>query len=208
MKHHDASEILFGTYRRKTLSVLLLRADESFHVRGLARATGVPAGSLHRELRVLNNADLLLRKRIGNQVHYQANSAHPIFEELLGIFKKTSGLAGVLAEAIAPLREKISVAFVFGSIAAGAQRAQSDVDLMVIGRLRLRELAAAVAPLHDRLGREINPVAMTPAQFVTQLGNKERFVLRLMEEPKIFVRGTGNDLEELAENEATRRALD
>jgi DNA-binding transcriptional ArsR family regulator len=82
---------MFSAYRRKVLAVLLLRPDEDFHVRELERLTGVPAGSLHRELKALSGAGLLTRAQRGNQVRYQANRSAPIYEELTGIFRKTSG---------------------------------------------------------------------------------------------------------------------
>lgn len=46
-------EILFGAYRRQILGLLLLRSDVTFYVREIAHLTGVPAGSLHRELKLL-----------------------------------------------------------------------------------------------------------------------------------------------------------
>src|SRR5690606_11717738 len=108
-----------GAYRRQILGLLLLRPDETFYVREIARLTGVPAGSLHRELKLLNEAGLLLRATAGNQVRYQANRDCPIHEELAGIFRKTAGLADVLRELLGPLQAPISVALVFGSVAQG-----------------------------------------------------------------------------------------
>lgn len=132
-------EILFGAYRRQILGLLLLRPDETFYVREIARLTGVPAGSLHRELKLLTDAGLLLRTAVGNQVRYQANQECPIYAELAGIFRKTAGLADVLRELLAPLRDDIDLALVFGSIANGKARASSDVDLLVVGQCHLQK---------------------------------------------------------------------
>src|SRR6266705_39472 len=95
-------ELLFGTYRRRILSLLLLHPEQSFYVREIGRLTGVPAGSLHREVRALTEAGLLTRSAAGNQVRYQADRACPVFEELAGVFRKTAGLADVLREALEP----------------------------------------------------------------------------------------------------------
>lgn len=81
-------DLLFSAYRRQVLGLLLLRPDDSLHVREIARLTGVPAGSLHRELRALTEAGLLPREPVGNRVRYRANRACPIFDELAGIFRK------------------------------------------------------------------------------------------------------------------------
>src|SRR5690242_3403055 len=107
-------EVLFGAYRRQILGLLLLRPDESFYVREIARTTGVPAGSLHRELKTLTEAGLLARTSSGNQVRYQADRTCSIYEELAGIFRKTAGLADVLRDLLTPFGKKISLALVFG----------------------------------------------------------------------------------------------
>ncbi len=82
-------EILFGAYRRQLIGLLLLRPHETFCVREIARATGVPAGSLYRELKTLTDAGLLARTVAGNQVRYQANRSCAVFEELAALFRKT-----------------------------------------------------------------------------------------------------------------------
>lgn len=187
-------DLLFSSYRRQVLGLLLLRPDDSLHVREISRLTGVPAGSLHRELRALTEAGLLLREPMGNQVRYRANRACLIYPELAEIFRKTAGLADLLREALAPLAGRITAAFVFGSLARGAETATSDVDVFVVGEVSFAEVVAALSPLRERLGREVNPVVMTPEDFAGQRAARERFVERVMQEPKLFLRGTKDDL--------------
>ena len=85
------ANLLFGAYRHRVLSLLFLRPGDGFHVRMISRLTGVPAGSLHRELRQLAQAGLLSAERIGNQIHYSANEESPVFEELAAMLEKTAG---------------------------------------------------------------------------------------------------------------------
>ena len=195
----QAVELMFGAYRRGLLAQLLLRPDEDFHLRELERMTGIPAGSLHRELKALFEAGLLLKERQGNQVRYQANRASPVYAELASIFRKTVGLAGVLSDALAELSGKIDLAFIFGSLAVGQQKYSRDVDLMIIGDISLLEVVKALASAQGKLGREINPVVMTADKFGSQAEKKERFISRVVEEPKIFVLGDANDFTKLAE---------
>ena len=187
-------DLLFSSYRRQVLGLLLLRPDESLYVRQIARLTGVPAGSLHRELAALESAGLLLREPLGNLVRYRANRANPIYEELAEIFRKTSGLADLIRDALAPLADRISTAFVFGSIAREAAAADSDVDVCVLGDVTLVQVVGALAPLHERLGRVVNPVVMTLAEFRKQRKTGDRFIRRLVGEPKLFVIGSADDL--------------
>ena len=135
--HHrrlDPAKVLFGADHRRLLGLLFMRPDESFHVREIARLTGVDAGNAHRALRRFEQAGLVTATRSGNQRLYQANRESPIYTELLGIVLKTAGLADVLRDALEPLAPSIECAFVFGSVARGDAGSRSDVDLMVVVR--------------------------------------------------------------------------
>ena len=195
-------EILFGAYRRQILALLLLRPDETFYVREIARVTGVPAGSLHRELKTLANSGLLTRAASGNQVRYQANRECPIFEELAGIFRKTVGLADVLRELLTPLAKKIALAFVFGSVAQGKAGSGSDIDLLVVGAVSFTSVVEACHAGAQRLGREVNPVVMTQAAFRDKARKGDRFISRVAREQKIFVIGDAGEFAKLAEDRA------
>ena len=187
-------EVLFGAYRRQILALLLLHPDESFYVREIARLTGVPAGSLHRELKLLGDAGLLQRSVSGNQVRYQVDRDNPIQEELAGIFRKTAGLADVLRNALAPLAGKIRLAFIFGSVAQGRERSTSDVDVLVVGSASFAAVVGALSPAGERLRRAVNPVVMTRAAFESKRAGADRFVARIVREPKIILIGDAGEL--------------
>jgi len=194
MKPSGLAETLFSDYRRRVLALLLLRPDENYHVREISRLTGVPAGSLHRELKLLADAGLLARHSVGNQVRYQANRDCPIFNELAGIFRKTSGLVDIIRMALMPLSNNVKAAFVFGSVAKGEEHAASDVDVCVVGSSSFTEVVMALADMNVQLGREINPVVMSHEQFIAKLNAGEHFVSRIMSEPKLFLIGDEDDL--------------
>jgi predicted nucleotidyltransferase len=196
-------EFLFGAYRRRILGLLLLRPQESFYVREIGRLTSVPAGSLHREVTQLTEAGLLERTTSGNQVRYQANRACPIYEELAGIFRKTTGLADVLRDALAPFGKSVETAFVFGSIAQGKERSGSDVDVMVVGPAKFERVVVALSSASERLRRDINPVVMPSEEFRAKLKARDRFVSRIMREPRIMLTG---DLRELGQSRQDRAA--
>ena len=191
-------ELLFGTYRQRVLNLLLLHPESSYYVRELARLTGTNAGTLHKELTRLAQAGLLLRQEQGNQVRYQANRACPVFPELASLFRKTTGLIDVLADALRPLGDHIALAFVFGSMARGEEQAGSDVDLLVLGTLPYASLVKALYPAQETLQREINPVLYTTQEFAQRQVANDPFLRELMSRPKLFVIGTDHDLGELA----------
>ena len=190
----DPAALLFGAYRRDVLALLLLHPEASTHVREIARAIGKAPGTLLRELNALAAAGVLVRKPLGNQVHFQANPACPIYEDLRNILKKTVGVADVLREAIAPLGPKIRAAFVYGSVARGEERPGSDLDLMVVGEARFADVVAALAPAQEALRREVNPNVYPALEFGKKLAARDPFLGRVLTERKIFIIGGEDDL--------------
>lgn len=190
------TDLLFGSYRKKVLSLLLLHPEATYHVREVARLTSTTPGTLHKELARLAEAGLLLRQTQGNQVRYQANRQCPVFGELASLMRKTTGAAEVVLEAVAPLLP--TLALIFGSVARGTETADSDVDLLLIGDVGFADVVRATYPAQESLGREINPVVHSAAEFQRRAMAGDPFVLDVMANPKIFLIGTERDLGELA----------
>ena len=190
----NLASLLFGAYRLGVLALLLLRPEESLHLREIARLTGKVPGTLLREVNALAAAGVLLRKRVGNQVHFQANPDCPIFEDLRNILKKTIGVADVLRDALAPLAGKVRAAFVYGSIARGDERAGSDLDIMVVGDAKFSEVVEALAPAQAQLRREVNPNVYPALEFNRKAAAAEPFLKRVLADRKIFIVGGVDDL--------------
>lgn len=174
----ELANLLFGAYRHRVLSLLYLRPGDRFHVRMISRLTAVPAGSLHRELRQLADAGLLVAARNGNQVLYSANEASPVFHELTSMLDKTSGTLPTLQDHASeytiepsgrlPELDRKALGIVcrkygvkkmslFGSAARGELRPDSDVDLLVefkrsskTGLFELVELQEELSPLFGK----------------------------------------------------------
>lgn len=105
---------------------------------------------------------------------------------------KTSGLVDILKEHLES--EAIQVAFVFGSLAQGRERAESDIDLMVIGSIRMRELTRLLKGTQESLGREINPHILTREEFRRRVKEKEHFISSVLAGPKLMVKGKLDEL--------------
>ena len=90
-------------------------------------------------------------------MRYQTDRACPIERELAGIFRKTSGLADVLREALIPLAGKVRLALIFGSVARGKESAASDVDVLVVGSASFAAVVAALNPAGEHLRRAVLP---------------------------------------------------
>jgi predicted nucleotidyltransferase len=126
-------------------------------------------------------------------VYYRAKTENPLYPEIRNLVLKTSGLADALKSTLKDKR--IRVAFVFGSVARGEEKTGSDVDLMVIGQLGLRDLSRLLSGIEEKIGREVNPHVLHEEEFRKRVRAKEHFVSSVMESPKIFIIGSRHELE-------------
>jgi uncharacterized protein len=194
----NLTDVLFGQTRQAVLGFLYSQPDKPFYLRELARHAGTGLGAVQREVGKLAEAGILQRSVRGNQVFYQANRDNPIFQELKSIISKTAGTHDILREALFPLRERIRVAFVYGSVARHEERANSDVDLMVVGEVPFTEIVAVTTPMQERLGREINPTVYPLAEFQSKLKARNHFLKTILRQKKLFILGDENELTGLA----------
>jgi predicted nucleotidyltransferase len=183
---------LFGKTRRAVLSRLFLEPGRAFRLRELSRLTGISAGSIQHELKQLLHADLITRADEAGLVTYRANTASPVFDPLRAIVEKTSGIDSMIRGALKKAQRKIELALVYGSIAKGANRARSDVDLLVVGDLEFEVLVDLLRPVEERIGREISPRLFSPEEF-RQRRATDRFLKSVLAGPTIPVIGRLDD---------------
>lgn len=162
----------------------------SFHLSELRRLTSLGSASLQRELNRLAEAGLVRSERIGNLRRFQANPHSPLYDELVGLTRKTLGIEPMLRDALKPLGTDLRAAWIYGSVAKQTDTAQSDIDVMLVGKdLTLGKVLKRLAPLEKELGRKINPTCFTPAEFKRRRGEKDSFVNRVLAQPTIPLLG-------------------
>src|SRR5271157_2232713 len=135
MRKLQILDVLLPKTRQGILAATLVQPEKAWYVSELARRMGVPSSSLQRELRDLSEVGILKTDRRGRMVYYQANTDSPVFPELRGLLLKTAGLVDVLAHTLKPLAARLRTAFVYGSMVAGNEQSDSDIDLMVVGQV-------------------------------------------------------------------------
>lgn len=180
---------LFGKTRRRILSLLFGRSDEEFFVREIVRATGSAPGAVQRELELLLAASIIARRERGQHVFYRANHECPIFPELESIVVKTMGLVDALREALQPIRDRVDVAFVFGSMAKGQATSESDIDLFVVGGIAFADVVNCARTAEAKLARDINPVVQSTREFGKRAAAANHFLVSVLRQPKLFVFG-------------------
>jgi len=193
MKDTDL-QVLFNHTQIQILKLLLLNQDQSFYQREIADRLQLNLRGVQQALQRLVDSGLVLREKRGRQVYYQVNPASPILPELTSIFVKTVGLGDRLAEALQKLAEKVDVAFIFGSWANGQQRPESDVDLLVVGKVDPQEVVSALHTATGELGREFNPVVMSAQEVSQRVRDNDHFITSVMSGAKIYLIGGDSDL--------------
>lgn len=191
-----AADVLFTPVQQRLLGLLFGQPQRRFQSAELIRLASAGTGAVHRLLKRLAGAGLITVESVGNQKFYQANPDAPVFDELCGLVRKTVGLVGPLQDALAPVADRIRLAFVYGSMAKGGGHAGSDIDLMVIADdLDYAALYALLPAVEAALARPVNPNLMTTAEWQRKSEQEDSFAARIRAQPKLFLIGAGDDLD-------------
>jgi predicted nucleotidyltransferase len=181
---------LFTPVQQRVLGLLFGQPDRRFQSAELIRLAKGGTGAVHRQLQRLEKAGLVVVSREGNQKYYAADTDAPVFPELRGIIVKTVGIVEPIRRALAPIADQIHLAFVFGSVAKGSERAGSDIDLLVVtDKLAYADVYAALATAERTLGRTINPTVFTRAEWKVKRRRHDSFAARISTQSRLFVVG-------------------
>lgn len=188
------ADALFSRTRKAAIGLLFAQPQRAVHLRELARLAAVSPAMMAKELDSLCAAGMVLQRRDGNRRLFSANPACPIFDELAGIARKTAGLADVLRQALAGV-DGIALAFVFGSVARATARADSDIDLWVIGNCDYSALLQACAVAQQRLARPVSPVLYAPAELAALKADPDNaFLAEVRRQPRLALIGSEDDI--------------
>ncbi|WP_203669092.1 MarR family transcriptional regulator [Cellulomonas pakistanensis] len=154
---------IFRSDLQARLLLHLLTSDHGDSASDLARATGAPVPTVHREVTRLAAAGLLRSEHRGRTILYRADEENPATVPLRQLVLISHGPVELLRQTLADV-PGIIVAKVFGSWAARASGepgpSPGDVDLLVVGPVDRRALFATLSDLEPRVGRPINPTVI------------------------------------------------
>ena len=188
------ADALFTPVQQRLLGLLFGQPDRRFQGAELIRLANAGTGAPHRLLQRLASCGLVQAEAVGRQKFYQANPAAPIHKELVALVRKTIGLREPLREALMPLASDIDLAFVYGSVASGEDRAGSDIDLMVVAHtLDYATLFDALLTAEQALDRPVNPSIISPADWARKRRQKDGFIAQVATRPRLLVIGEGED---------------
>jgi predicted nucleotidyltransferase/predicted transcriptional regulator with HTH domain len=194
MRNFEIINRLFSSkIRTKLLDAFLSLPKARFYIRELERKINEEAKNISRELKNLESLGLLTSESQGNQKYYSVNEDFFLYSELKGIIFKTTGVLGLLKEALAKLKG-IDLAFIYGSYATGKETEISDVDLMIVGKPDLTELNREINRLEDKLNREINYMCFDREEYEERKKTKDAFISEILAEEKILLQGSKNEI--------------
>ncbi|MEX2310721.1 MAG: nucleotidyltransferase domain-containing protein [Pirellulales bacterium] len=199
---------LFPVVRQELLAVTLMHPDQWWYLSDLAAHLKRTPSSLQRELARLADAGVLETRQEANRTYYRPNADCPLLAELTGLIAKTVGVADVLRRALAPFARQIDWAFIYGSLARGEEISESDVDLLVIGGVKLSELARPLKSAERQLGRPVNPTIFPRREFAAKLRAGQHFVRSVVSGEKLFLLGDPREFAKAFASKATPSAQD
>ena len=172
---------LFTKTQQRILALFFGQPEREFMMAEVTALANVGSGAVQREVaRLVSSGLVSVNIKYGRKV-YRANERSVLFDELCSIIAKTSGVAELLRQTLLPHAKDIPLAILFGSVAKGTSRAESDIDIMIVSdNLLLEEIFRILAPLEERLGRTINPTCYTTAEFDARRQAKNPFLSKVL----------------------------
>jgi DNA-binding transcriptional regulator YhcF (GntR family) len=126
------SGLITSKTRTKLLIRLFFNPQAHAYLRQLAKEFNVSTNAVREELNQLKKADLLKTRKQGRQIHYMANTEHPLFPELKSMAAKAVGFDQII-ESIVNRLGKLERAYIIDDYAEGKQ--SSIVDLLLVGNI-------------------------------------------------------------------------
>jgi predicted nucleotidyltransferase len=194
-------DALFSKVQQRVLSIFFSQPSARYQLSQVIALANSGRGAVQRELESLVRAGILHQSIIDGRKLYEANRQSPIFEELHSLILKTVGLLEPLTKALQPLAKTMEVAFVYGSVAKGEDSAKSDIDLMIIGReAAYSDVYEVLQKAEKKLRRPVNPNIMTPGEWKQKLSERNSFVGKISQQPKLFVLGSEDELKRIGQS--------
>ena len=182
--------------RAKILTLFIMNPKREYYTREIERELKSNFEAIRTELINLEKIGLLRSRVSGKKRYYSIKTEHALFPEFKSMILKTSGLGDVLKDAFKDT-DKIDAAFIYGSYAKNAEDTESDIDLFVIGGISIKDLQAVISDIENKFQREINPTVYPQEELQDKLRAKNHFILSVLKEPKIFLKGDEHGLIEL-----------
>jgi len=182
------SDLIISKVRVKILKIFLSDSKNMFYVRELTRSTKEEINAVRRELEHLQQAGLLKSEKRGNRLYYSVKTSYALYPELSNLISKSTGLGKLVLKNRSKLGF-VKYAFISQKLARGIPRNPEDVDLMLVGKIIMPQVALLVKSAEKTLNTEINYSCMTEDEFNYRKTHQDPFITKVLMEPRITLLG-------------------
>jgi hypothetical protein len=186
--------LLISKVRVKLLEIFFSDPTGMYHVRDLVRRTDEEINAVRRELLHLEEGSVLQKEQRGNRLYYWPRSDYPLFEDLLSMVAKSTGLGGLLNKNRNKLGRVRLIMLSEKYVRHLPRTNTDDVDLLVVGNVVLPELSLMVRGEEAKREGEINYTVMTEDEFRFRKSRRDPFLMRILLGSRIMVVGTQEEL--------------
>ncbi len=156
---------------------LFLNPNRQAYLRELADEFGASPSHIKEELGRLSSSSLVCSEKVGRQINFSANTAHPLFPELQSMVKKALGMDRIL-ESILSRLGNLELAFLMDDYAEGKDT--GIIDLGLVGDIDHANLNDLVLKSEKYLERKIRTLVFTHTEYsnmILQLQKRPMMVL-------------------------------
>lgn len=179
----------------RILGLLLLSPDRPWTTPDLAKRLDATPVTIHRELHRALDAGLLVREAIGRTYLYRAATNSPLYEPLRLLLERTVGIEVELRRALEDV-PGVEAAFIHGSFAKKTKiKPSSDIDVIVLGNADPHALRRRIRRVESQLGREIDLLAYSRAEFASLAKSGNSLVRGIMRGPVTPLIGSADALQ-------------
>jgi predicted nucleotidyltransferase len=197
-------KLLGSRIRVNILKLFIFNSEKEYYVREIERLIKEPFDPMRRELIHLETIGLLRSRISGRQKYYSINTHHTLFPEVKSMILKTVGIGDALKRVVRD-RNDIILAFIYGSYAKNTENAESDIDIFVVGDISSKNLQEAISEIESDTKREINPSVYSVKELREKYRSKNHFILSLLKETKLFLKGDENGLRKLVSRQEIKK---
>lgn len=185
--------LFISKVRVSILEKFLLENTSEYHVRGLVRELGEEINAVRRELLNLKKNGVLKSHKDGNKLMYKLDPTCPIIPDLRSLFFKDSAIGTKLIEKLTAI-EGIKLAFVTQSFLDKKYQSDIDMDMLIIGNMKVKDLNNAISTLEKETGRVIKFAALKPEDYEFARKKKDPILMNTLEKDRIIIIGKYSDI--------------
>ncbi len=184
----DLKDLMISRVRVSLLELFFTHTEEMYYVREITRLIHEEINAVRRELDRMIGFGLLKSEQRGNRLYYRLNPRYLFFRELRQMVAKTTGLGKKIRQARRKLGEVDYVIF-SGKFVMGLKPTQGDVEVLVIGKVVMKELDSIIKQAEEQLGREINYTVLSLEEFDFRKTRRDPFVMEILYQPYVMIIG-------------------